>query len=190
MNEIAQVLKPWVYLAISGRRKWIFDWGLPIALTALVTILWACLGLRIAFFGPGGAISQITGFVQNLPGFFVAALAAVATFNRADLDKEMPKPTPTMPMEVRGGVTRLPLTRRRFLCVLFAFLTSQSIVITFTGIGMVSVSSAIQARLPNGLVDYFYFAGVALYLFLLFQMIVVTYLGLYYLGDRIHQPDV
>jgi hypothetical protein len=190
MNEISQILKPWVYLAISGRRKWVFDWGLPAFLTATAVGCWLFFGLKIGFYKSGGTISQITSFVQNLPGFFVAALAAVATFNRADLDRDMPDPAPTMPMAIRGRMKRLPLTRRRFLCVLFAYLTSQSIVLTLVGISFVSLSDPIRSALSSRLVEWFYFGGATIYIFLLFQMIVVTYLGLYYLGDRIHQPDL
>ena len=189
MNELRQLLRPWIYLGISGPRKYLFDWIIPAILALVFIIPWAVSGVKVQFYGAGGFLSQITSFVQNLPGFFIAALAAVATFNRGDLDKEMPEPAPTIPVAIKGHAVRLSLTRRRFLCVLFAFLTVQSIVITLVGVLLVVLAPAISHAVGDVVRPFVYYTGAFLYLFQFLQMIIATALGLYYLGDRIHQPD-
>ena len=64
-------------------------------------------------------IISILSFIQILPGFFIAALAAIATFNRLDLDKIMPHPAPTINIERNGGKEEIDLTRRRYLTLMF-----------------------------------------------------------------------
>jgi len=190
MNVFLQLIRPWTYLTVHGQKKWFFDWLVPIAFAALAVLAFRFSAGEVNFFGNGGVIAAVTGFVQNLPGFFIAALAAIATFNREDLDEKMPDPPLTVADCHRGTWNRVPLTRRRFLSLLFAFLTAQSIAITVIGITLTQVSgwlcgmSALQVFKP-----VLSTIGSGVYSFMFFQMISVTCLGLYYLGDRIHQPN-
>ncbi|EOC0041980.1 hypothetical protein ACI0X2_004058, partial [Cronobacter turicensis] len=84
----------------------------------------------------GGVIKTIASFISNLPGFYIAALAAIATFNREQIDHPLinDKGSPSIDVRVtkeNGHVvnTTEPLTRRLFLCMLFAYLTALSIFI-------------------------------------------------------------
>jgi hypothetical protein len=45
---------------------------------------------------------HILGFVQVLPGFYIAALAAIATFNKTDIDKIMAAPAPKIDIFIHG----------------------------------------------------------------------------------------
>lgn len=74
-------------------------------------------------------IAKILGFVQNLPGFYIAALSAIATFNKTDIDKTMPAPAPKLDIVVQGHNIAIELTRQRFLCSMFAFLTAESMIL-------------------------------------------------------------
>jgi len=132
--------------------------------------------------GNTGLISQITDFVANLPGFFIAALAAVATFNRLDIDETMDNP-PEIEVIHHGNPLMVKMTRRRFLCVLFSYLTAVSIFLVLaTRFGL-----AISA--PQGYEIIFSWIGVSGFIFILSQMITATFLGLYYLGERLHTPQ-
>jgi polyferredoxin len=84
------------------------------------------------------------------------------------------------------------LTRRRFLCLQYAYLTTLSIAISiFASLG-ISLAPAIRGVItdlgfrknPRCPVNTWLFN----FLFLS-QMMVATLWGLYYLADRIHQPD-
>jgi hypothetical protein len=189
LRVLMQLLRPWAYLRIHAQGKIVFDWIVPAVMATIAAAMLALAGREVSVFGDNGVISKMTGFVQNLPGFFIAALAAVATFNRDDLDSLLPAPTPTMVVLNRGLPVPLELTRRRFLCALFAFLTAQSLAVTCMGIFAVSFSSWVVQSLQANVVPFCKIACGFLYLLLLAQLLSVTCLGLYYLGDRLHTPD-
>lgn len=176
-------------MLIKGKHKNIFDWVTPFLLAVISTSVVVASGDRFNFYGTGGLVSAFTAFVQNLPGFFVAALAAIATFNRSDLDQLLPEPTPTIPTQAQGTWVQVELTRRRFLSVLFAFLTAQSIAVTVLGIWYQNLAPWIVSVVPVRVSHLVAYAGTFIYLIAFWQLVTVTCLGLYYLGDRIHQPE-
>lgn len=185
---IGQLVRPFSYLSIKHEYKWIMDWVFPGVLAIVTAVLLFLFRHSINIYGGSGVISRILGFVQNLPGFYIAALAAIATFGRTDIDNMIPKPTPTI-MEVRAGEkNEIPLTRRRFLCMMFAFLTAESVVIILVSIAALSIASDYAGKASEG---FKIFSGGAfvVFVFFFYQMLIATFWGLFYLGDRIHQVD-
>ena len=185
-----QLVRPiFGYLAIQHPTKKFVDWVLPSILSIIASgVIFVSKG-GINFFGTGGVISMVLGYVQNLPGFYIAALAAIATFARPDIDVLMPgDPPPRIKSEDNRGVVNLiELTRRRFLCLLFSFLTIECIVLTFLSIAMLASASALNLTL-TGITHTILFCGaVFIYFLILFQLLIATLWGLYYLGERIHQ---
>jgi hypothetical protein len=185
------LLRPFAYLGIrhqSALPVWV-NWVLPFILSAICTFfLYKWLPAQ-TLLSENGFVARVLGFVQSLAGFYMAALAAIATFNNADMDRLMPGNPPTMSIIYNGALEKVKLTRRRFLSSMFAYLTLISILLTLASIGAL----AIGGSLPN------WFDGkwdCAIKLALLFgytlsiaQMICVTVWGLFYLGERIHTPD-
>lgn len=129
------------------------------------------------------------GLFQILPGFYLTALAAVATFNRPDMDELMPKPSPRINVSRYGQPVTIELTRRRMLSMLFGYLTFISFSLYFLSVfsqGLAqSLHDTITPSLDHVIVDIF------LYLFfaLLGQLVTITMFGLYQLSERMHQPD-
>lgn len=183
---IYQLTRPFQYLLIKQKSKPLYDWFFPSVLTGISFLLFIPLGISLEDLikADTGLLSRLLSFLQILPGFYIAALAAIAVFNKDDIDQAMPEPTPLMDVATKEGKQKIRLTRRRFLCMLFAFLTMESIaLIIFVSIGNV-------ATVPNKnyLVAGYIYAGSFLLLF--WQLVVSTSFGLYYLGDRLHQPDI
>jgi hypothetical protein len=137
-----------------------------------------------------GLVASAQGFIQGLPGFYIAALAAVATFGAqgSSLDKVIPEPTPTLSTRFAGTWIDMKLTRRRFLCFLFSYLTALSIVLCLYAYYAQAIAAPARRLLPSS-VDLLSWIAIAVYIFFVFQLVVVTLWGLYYLGDRMHQPD-
>lgn len=186
---IYQLTRPFAYLKIEHPEKWKFDWLVPLVLNIITLFLFYFIGNGINIFGNNGFIDLISRFVQILPGFYIAALAAIATFNRTNIDQYMPEPTPKMDILISGQKNTISLTRRRFLCMLFSFLTAESIFLSLTSIFSLLFAPSISITIPmmfHELTIYFF---IFFYTFLFWQMIVATFLGLYYLGDRLNQPD-
>ena len=123
-----------------------------------------------------------------LPGFYIAALAAIATFQAPTMDTALDGRAATLKSSEHGIDSERKLTRRRFLCLLFGYLSFLSLILALLG------------NLPGSVHPLLLFSkevvwewgnlcrGVCLGLFGLFfmQLVSLTLLGLFYLSDRIH----
>lgn len=185
-----QLLRPFSYLTIKHPAKRMIDFYFPFFLSLLVALVAYFSRGEVNFWGGGGLVDLLQSLVQNLPGFYIAALAAVSTFGKqTTLDATIPSPTPTIETWYGQSKVSIDLTRRRFLCLLFAHLTALSILISV--VSAVMRVSALPSRnfLPGWALDVGFLFSVVLYFFMLFQMFCVTLFGLFYLSDKIHQPD-
>lgn len=181
------IIAPVSYLRIRHPSKWVVDWLLPLVLCAISTILVACLAKPGAIAGPSGLIDRLSLACSILPGFYIAALAAIATFNRPDIDEIMPSPTPTLLVAIHGAEKTLDLTRRRFLAYLFGFLCWESLFLLvyfiFAGVIAAGVMQHLGSLAPAGRVAFLAVGFLAFW-----QLICATCLGLYYLADRLNRP--
>lgn len=184
---IGQLLRPFGYLSIQHPYKWIVDWLYPIILALVFVVTFCLLGNHATVYDSGNLISLILSFVQSLPGFYIAALAAIATFGRSDIDNIIPEPTPKVVVRLRGTTNIVDLTRRKFLAMLFAFLTAQSIFVVIFSIALITFGKAIYASTVAGPVSGIFFSGTLLFIFFVafFQMVIATFWGLYYLGYKL-----
>ncbi|GAW86486.1 hypothetical protein bplSymb_SCF02805P001 [Bathymodiolus platifrons methanotrophic gill symbiont] len=109
---IRHLLRPFSYLSIEHELKKKVDWNYPCSLSIISTGLafWLQQFAHISLYADSGMISKILNFVQVLPGFYIAALAAIATFNRIDIDKIMPSPAPKIGMFIQGNNVVIELT--------------------------------------------------------------------------------
>jgi hypothetical protein len=187
---IENLFGPFNYLRIRHAFKRNIDWYVPLVLTliSMGSFLFLDSKVKIDIFSSVGLSNRILGFVQILPGFYIAALAAIATFNKTDIDFVMPAPAPRLNVEVQGRSFPIDLTRRRFLCSMFAFLTAESLVIIFLTIVGGSIAPSLKEISPISLHAYLVATYVFVTVFLCWQLVVATFWGLYYLGDRLHQP--
>lgn len=185
-------LSPWRYLCIrdSTRTKWIIDLGIP----AVIGILSAAVlkSMNIQLLGPTGILSSINGVIQILPGFFIAAIAAVTTFPNEKCDEEMPGPV-CVKVKIFYKKNSIHLTRRRFLCMMFSFLSAQSLFFAVA----IAILNAFYPQI-NTLkficpTPWIFWAIKTLLafcsFFVLAQIITVTLWGLYYLGEKMHNRE-
>ena len=186
---IYQLLRPLSYLTIDHPSKWKYDWLVPGLLAAISISSLAAISSDINFFGAEGLIALTSSFIQILPGFYIAALAAIATFNRHDIDQYLPAPTPTISIRIGGHQNTINLTRRRFLCMLFAFLTFESISLALVSICAIVLAPHFANQIHSVaalLAKYGFLLG---YMLLFWQLLTATLVGLYYLGDKLHEPS-
>lgn len=185
------ILRPFSYLAIEHRSKWIVDWVYPLFLTvvSIVVIFGLKLLGTVSLYADSGLIGKVLGFVQGLPGFYIAALAAIATFNRIDIDKTMPSPAPRLDIRVKGKTVAIELTRRRFLCSMFAFLTAENLVLIVMSISSQVLYPVVKSTVPIAAQAWVSMGFMSVFLLLFWQMLITSFWGLFYLGDKLHQPD-
>lgn len=186
---LGQLFQPFAYLAIRHPYKWIVDWLHP-SIFAIATIAICLLGGPLSdLLKTGGFIAMVLSFVQSLPGFYIAALAAIATFGRADIDQILPDPTPIVMIKHRGKESPVELTRRRFLAMLFAFLTAESLLIIIFSIFLISYAQPLFSFTHESLAIGKIIGTllISVYFLILYQMILATFWGLYYLGYKLHE---
>lgn len=183
-----QLTRPISYLLIKDGSKRKIDWLLPIMITSLCTILFFSLAIKKQIYGENGLVKDVQGFLQLLPGFYLAALAAIATFDRSDLDDHLPSPTPKIKVIYNGVRIKIKLTRRRMLSYLFGYLTFESLCLyVFTLVG--SVIKGNEYYLFGDFQDSVFYLSFVCFNLFFWQMMCVTIFGLYQLCERIHEPN-
>lgn len=176
-----QLSRPFSYLQITHNSSKNYNVVLPAIFTSISLFIAYNYIAPEEVFKNGGLIDGITSFLESLPGFFIAALAAVATFNKPGMDDLMYDPPKLRVLFYREKIT-VEMTRRRFLCVLFAYLTAVSILL------VVAAKFGLAIDLPESKMA-FAWLGFILYFFIFWQMLVSTFLGLYYMGERLLTPS-
>lgn len=187
-----QFFRPLAFLTIKGPTLHVYRLVLPLVATGLCVAAYVALPQPVDLVGDKSASDYLSGFFATLPGFFIAALAAVASFNGGDLDKDMPGVTVTM--VVNGDKKANEITLRVFLCYLFAYLTVLSFLGFFVCIGGALVAPSVVEWLgpsgpaPSSAALYGAQIGfVALMSLLAASVVFCTIQGLYFLAERVHQ---
>ncbi|AJE08363.2 hypothetical protein [Mannheimia haemolytica] len=173
-----KILTPMRYLKISHKEKLLFDYILPAICAALfIVINEFLLPYPLKFLGDNSIVSVVNGILQMLSGFYIASLAAIATFNRPEID------------EVMLNAPRLnnrKVTRRIFLTHLFGYLAFMSILTYFIG-GFAQISQDNIVLLTSyNFYPIINYLAMGLYSFIMFNLVFVTLLGLFFMIDRIH----
>jgi hypothetical protein len=189
MAAASRLLRPLDYLRIKHPAKLKYDFWLPLAFSCSFTAFLYFLPTPVPVFAENGLIFIISGLLQILTGFYIASLAAIATFNKEGMDSTMPGDPPTLKTTYRGKIKILELSRRRFLCLMFGYLSFMGIFLYFLGSGanLLRENALIIIPIHFHLVAKWGF--VAVYLFFVSNLIVATLLGLFYMADRIHRTD-
>lgn len=191
LKTVANLLSPLRYLCIKHEDKRAVDIWIPVFIAAIVTAILLNLPKPVALLGKDGFIAQVNGLLQLLTGFYIAALAAVSTFQAKGMDELMLGKPPKV-YEPRSGRYKLvSLSRRRFLCYLFGYLALICFLIFALGL-FINIVSASLSQTKAIAIWYLYFRACTLfiYLFFLANMMTVTLWGLYYLTIKIHVGKV
>lgn len=194
---IKQLLKPCNYLRIrQGDAFWeskrVYDIGLPAVMTAATILLARSLHVPIALHGSSTLLQSLSNLLALLIAFYMAALAAVATFERKGIDDTL-----------RGGDALLrvinhdsgkhedkKLTYRQFVAYLFGYLSFLSLIL-FLFLLFTNTAWPIIVRDSRDIwkwdciirygIDPAIFAA---FFFGLWQLFVTSLLGIYFLADR------
>ena len=185
-----QLTRHFAFLGIqhpSALLHWV-RWWWPLILAVLFTGS-VMIAEGLDMYGTSGLLSKLLSFIQSLPGFYLAALAAISTFSSDAMDKLMPGTPPKGWILYNGRLQEVELTRRRMLCMLFAYLTALSFIITLVMIFATSFAAPLSAVLNGAARFGVRAAGVFIVFFLTAQLLIITLWGLFYLGERVHTPD-
>lgn len=189
---INQILRPFAYLAVKNTgSKWIFDFAIPAALTVITATI-VLLGNNFEInkiISENKIAAGIFDITKGLPGFFIAALAAIATFSQEKLDEKITNSksialtikTKIIDQNGKSFIKDIELSRRVYLCMLFSYLTAISFAICAVYI-FYFASGFISNHHP-----YTFAIFNLIITFIFWQIFICTLYGLFYLSDRIHQ---
>jgi hypothetical protein len=176
-----RLVAPFHYLAITHDIKFRFDWGWPLILAAITMAVFWLLPAKPAILGDAGFLKGIRDLIALLAAFFVASLAAVATFARASLDKPMEGTTP----QLRGK----PLTRRQFVCYLFGYLAILSFVLFLIAVIAQIIAPSLHLLFSEKWLWWVKAIGGSIFAFGFWNMMITTMLGVYFLVERVNLAD-
>jgi hypothetical protein len=201
---VRQLGAPMRYLRIAQgggafTSKATYDFVLPALFSALATFAISWFSFSLGLYAADGFIPGIINLLNLLIAFFIAALAAVATFDRPGLDDKLKGEPATMKRKDSKGVVRdHVLTHRQFICYLFGYLAFSSIMLLLILYGFRLVghdaAAAVHLKLALGKLDVdlkpiLKLIGIYAFFFLFGQIIITMLLGIYFLSDRLQFLD-
>lgn len=192
-----QLFSPLVYLRIYQgpdrlfKSKRFYDFVLPIVLGVITGIIQYLLPIQPALIGDGGIFEAISDLLRLLVAFFIAALAATATFDRPTMDEPLRGHPAYLDVwdSSRQMDVQKSLTRRQFVCHMFGYLAFVSLFLFVC----IMFASAIHPTW-NALVEE-EVRGIARIIIsfgfwiMFWNIIVTTLLGIYFLSDRMQHED-
>ncbi|MGX5799635.1 hypothetical protein ACWGS9_00105 [Bradyrhizobium sp. Arg314] len=182
-----RLLVPLRYLRITHPEKIKFDVYFPLAFAILISLPLLSSQFLADAKSSLGILGKSSDLLSVLTGFFVAALAAVATFGNAEMDEPMTGDDPVTLVDRAGNEDRL--SRRRFLSYLFGYLALMSIFAYVLGYVFYAAQTYFVGAVAPTWSGWSFIAFWLLYSLLLGNLLSNTLLGLFYLTDRIHRPN-
>lgn len=185
-----RIFVPLQYLKIAHPEKWKFDYGLPLFLAAFFALPLISHDFVKDALGSLDIVGKLSSFLGVLTGFFIAALAAVATFGKQEMDDPMPgEPPVRLEHKVNTETYFENLSRRRFLSFLFGYMSFLTLVLYVVGyVYLISDKYWLAEAAPLWRPTIFRIFW-CVYVFALANLLSNTLLGLFYLTDRIHRPN-
>ena len=195
---VRQLAVPLKYLRIQSGETWaeskaVYDFAFPIILTAASAGFCWLLGVPLSVSKLTGLSDGLSTLLALLIGFYMAALAAVATLQRDGLDQ----PLKGDPAKLRNGDNDdgtpkyKELSYRQFISYLFGYLSFLSLILYVALLVLSKVWPIITMKwnlwlcgadiIPLILEPGLFLAVV----FSMWQLLIVSLLGIYFLSERL-----
>lgn len=186
IETLSTLFSPLRYLKAKNDHKFAWDWTVPTVVAVLTVIFLYLLPKPVAILGDRGLIYWVNELLQILVGFYIASLAAVASFDRPSLDQPIEGDGVKLKVWRAGDLIERSLSRRAFISLMFGYLSLLSMALYCAGV-LVSLLEE-NIRLINPLtLSYVRAVFVFIYSFFFAQMLSITLVSLFYLSDRIHR---
>lgn len=182
-RRVRRLTAPLDFLRIKHPEKIKYDYVYPIILTTSFMLLYYTLPIRPSVVLAGGLFEDVQQLLSLLFPFFVAALAAVASYQRPSLDEYTSGPRPVTLHE--DGIDKA-LTRRRVVCYMFGYLSFLSLILLLYIFAAKLVTPSL-IMFTSIYAPYVKFLGLLIFASMLSNLIITTLWGLFYLTDRLHR---
>jgi hypothetical protein len=195
---VQQILTPMKYLDIRHgesllQSKKVYDFILPTigALATCVILEW--LDIRLAVFAHEEFIKKLTDLLALMIAFYMAALAAVATFERKGIDDPLKGGDATLRVlnhDTNKYVIKA-LSYRQFISYLFGYLSFLCLCLYITIAAILLVWPDLEKHFASSPTVSGILTNVAdpviffLVIFFVWQLTFTSLLGIYFLTERI-----
>ena len=192
MKFKSQILFPANYLYINHTddKRQLREIFLPLIPASLFTLIYVLSRFKLSLIGDEGIFSSVSDLLQLLSAFYLAGLAAIATFGNENLNKSL-----------RGGEAyiykwsnsmqrkeKVVLSRRAFLTRQFAYLSWMSII-AFLIISLFESSQEIiiikNTNLINAINSILCFIGI----YIVSNIIYVSSSAILFLASRLNKDE-
>lgn len=184
-----RIFVPLRYWSIDHPQKRKFDVYVPLVLCIIFSLPLLSKDFVRDSLSTFDIVAQVSAFLGVLTGFFVAALAAVATFGNAEMDAPMPGDPVRLEHKSNRESYSENLSRRRFLSFLFGYMSFMSLSLYLLGSAYGLIDKYFIARVIPLEREPIFAVFWIVFAFFFANIITNTYLGLFYLSDRIHRPN-
>lgn len=180
-----RVLVVFSFLKLRSPDVSFYQWIYPTFLLFIAYVGYIYFGDSIIDLHGDELVKEVNGLMGILFGFYIAAIAAISSFKNENLDKELQGREVTLSYVRRGKEGTEKITRRRFVLIIFGYCASLAVLLYAFGLIYIYVDVSGNT---SKLFEVIQFCLWTLYFWILSSLLVVTFLGLYYLVDRIHRP--
>lgn len=195
---LRQLTVPVNYLRIRHgrgifRSKLTYDFVLPTILAALTLAAFAWLGISFALYDHPDLVKRISDLLSLMIVFYMAALAAVATFDRPGIDNYLPDNDAILSIRNPDGGKweDVPLSYRKFISYLFGYLSFLSLCL-FIFLALLDVGwKKVEEHFSSNVLIHqalTMFADPIIFFatfFAIWQLFITSLLGIYFLTERI-----
>ena len=131
-------------------------------------------------YGDDGLIRSINQLLSILVAFYIASLAAIATFKNDVLDSKFAGEPVKLTVKRSGKKETEELTRRKFLCCLFAYCAFVAMAVFCVGELAILLKNNVKAVIQNDLIlEILKLGFLFCYAFALSNLLSTTLLGLH-----------
>lgn len=184
-----KIFTPLLYLKLKNRSLITYTWFIPIILALIISVFALFLPKSMNVYEDNTPIRSINQLLSILVPFYIVSLAAIATFKSDILDAEISGESITLTVKRSGQEVTENLTRRRFLCFLFAYCAFISLAIFCIGELAKFLTDYLNAvKNDDSVWEIIKCIFIFCYAFAIGNLFSTTLLGLHHLADRIHRP--
>lgn len=177
------------------RSKVSYDFVLPAIFAAVTFGVATGFDMPLDILGNDSLFSATSGLLAILIGFYMAALAAVATFDRAGIDNKLEGEDALLSVRNKDGQGRTDkkLSYRQFISYLFGYASFLSFILYTTLLLAKSIwpnASQVALSYEGGRAFMAHIVepvSFFLIFFFLWQLFLVSLLGIYFLAERVQE---
>lgn len=177
------------FLRVKHDKLTYIQWYIPLFMSFIMTTLFLwCLPIEPKIFGENSLVIGINSLLGIVIGFYIASIAAIASFNKHTLDDTMDGTPPMLQNNKNGENESEPLTRRRFFCIIFGYCAVISIFIYMLGLFTNMLLPSFYDLISTPwIIKSIKCVWLFIYFFFVISLGCTTILGLHYLIERIHR---